>query len=98
MSQGSAGLSQRIGAILSLDPSAPALEFEGRWRTWGDLATTVGAVGDQIPVEGTAVGILLRSRPVSVGLLLGVLRAGGCAVAINPRARCRPHEAGHYPA
>jgi len=85
MSSGSAGLSQRNGAILSLDPSAPALEFEGRWRTWGDLATTVGAVGEQIPVEGTAVGILLRSRPVSVGLLLGVLRAGGCAVAINPQ-------------
>jgi acyl-CoA synthetase (AMP-forming)/AMP-acid ligase II len=85
MSEGTAGLSQRLGAILSLDPAAPALEFEGRWRTWGDLATTVGAVGDQIPVEGTPVGILLRSRPVSVGLLLGVLRAGGCAVAINPQ-------------
>jgi acyl-CoA synthetase (AMP-forming)/AMP-acid ligase II len=85
MSEGSAGLSQRIGAILSLDASALALEFEGRWRTWGDLATTVDAVGDQIPVEGTSVGILLRSRPVSVGLLLGVLRAGGCAVAINPQ-------------
>ena len=85
MSEGSAGLSQRIGAILSLDPTAPALEFEEHWRTWGDLATTVRAVGDQIAAEGTQVGVLLRSRPVSVGLLLGVLRAGGCAVAINPQ-------------
>jgi acyl-CoA synthetase (AMP-forming)/AMP-acid ligase II len=85
MSEGSAGLSKRIGAILSLDPSVTALEFEGRWRTWGDLATTVDAVGGQLPVEGIPVGILLRSRPVSVGLLLGVLRAGGCAVAINPQ-------------
>jgi acyl-CoA synthetase (AMP-forming)/AMP-acid ligase II len=85
MSVGNAGLSQRIGAILSLDPSAPALEFEGHWRTWGDLAATVDAVGDQLPVEGIPVGILLRSRPFSVGLLLGVLRAGGCAVAINPQ-------------
>ena len=85
MSAGSAGLSQRIGAILSLDPSAPALEFERQWRTWGNLATTVDAVGDQFPIEGIPVGILLRSRPASVGLLLGVLRAGGCAVAINPQ-------------
>ena len=85
MSQGRTGLSQRIAAILSLDPSARALEFEGQWRTWGDLATTVDAVGHQIPAEGTPVGILLRSRPASVGLLLGVLRAGGCAVAFNPQ-------------
>lgn len=84
-SGGDSGLAQRIGAILGLDPSANALEFEGRWRTWGDLATTVEAIGSQIASEGTPVGILLRSRPLSVGLLLGVLRAGGCAVAINPQ-------------
>jgi acyl-CoA synthetase (AMP-forming)/AMP-acid ligase II len=79
------GLAQRIGAILALDSSANALEFEGRWRTWGDLATTADAVGALLPAEGTPVGVLLRSRPSSVGLLLGVLRAGGCAVAINPQ-------------
>jgi acyl-CoA synthetase (AMP-forming)/AMP-acid ligase II len=30
------------------------------------------------------VGIILRNHPVSVGLLLGVLRAEGCVVAVNP--------------
>jgi acyl-coenzyme A synthetase/AMP-(fatty) acid ligase len=82
---GSSGLSRRIDAILSLGPQERALEFEGRWRTWGDLATTVNGVADQIPAAGTQVGILLRSKPVSVGLLLGVLRAGACAVAVNPQ-------------
>ena len=85
MASAAPGLAQRIGAILSLEPSAAALEFEGRWRTWGDLATTAEAVGSQISAAGTPVGILLRSRPLSVGLLLGVLRAGGCVVAINPQ-------------
>ena len=33
---------------------------------------------------GAEVGVLLRNRPASVGLLLGVLRAGGCVVTINP--------------
>ena len=33
---------------------------------------------------GAQVGILLRNRPASVGLLLGVLSAGGCVVTINP--------------
>ena len=28
--------------------------------------------------------MILRNRPAPVGLLLGVLRAGGCVVAINP--------------
>jgi acyl-CoA synthetase (AMP-forming)/AMP-acid ligase II len=82
---GSSGLSRRIDAILSLGPQERALEFERRWRTWGDLAATVNGVADEIPATGTQVGILLRSRPVSVGLLLGVLRAGACAVAINPQ-------------
>jgi acyl-CoA synthetase (AMP-forming)/AMP-acid ligase II len=79
------GLSHRIGAVLSIDGGAPAIEFDGRWRTWGDLEATVDAVAELLPVPGTMVGILLRSRPVAVGLLLGVLRAGGCVVAINPQ-------------
>jgi acyl-CoA synthetase (AMP-forming)/AMP-acid ligase II len=33
---------------------------------------------------GLEVGILLRNQPASVGLLLGVLRAGGCVVTVNP--------------
>ena len=41
-------LAERIAAVLALDPSAPALEFERRWRTWGDLAATVRA---GLPVE-----------------------------------------------
>ena len=37
-----------------------------------------------VPAPGAEVGILLRNRPSSIGLLLGVLRAGGCVVTINP--------------
>jgi acyl-CoA synthetase (AMP-forming)/AMP-acid ligase II len=85
MAQSETGLSRRIRAILALDPSAGAVEFEGRWRSWGDLAVTADAVGDQMTTAGTPVGLLLRSRPASVGLLLGVLAAGGCVVAINPQ-------------
>ena len=78
------GLSERIGAVAALDPAAPVLEFDGRWRTWGDLGATIDAVAALVPSPGTEVGILLRNRPASVGLLLGVLRAGGCVVTVNP--------------
>lgn len=81
---GLAGLAGRIGAVLAIDPAAPAVEFDARWRTWGELAETVDQVAELIPEPGTEVGILLRNRPASIGLLLGVLRAGGCVVTINP--------------
>jgi acyl-CoA synthetase (AMP-forming)/AMP-acid ligase II len=81
------GLSARIADVLAVDPGAPAIESAGRWRTWGDLAATVDRVAgfvDRSAGAGTEVGVVLRNRPASVGLLLGVLRAGGCAVTVDP--------------
>ncbi|ONH22053.1 class I adenylate-forming enzyme family protein [Pseudofrankia asymbiotica] len=77
-------LSSRIADTLVLDPAAPFLEFEGEWRTWGQLAMTADAVAAHVPVPGTRVGVLLRNRPAHVGLLVGLLRAGACVVTINP--------------
>src|SRR6185436_9873110 len=81
-------LSDRIAAILELDPAAPALEFERRWYTWADLAQTAADVDRALRAAGAEagapVGVLLRNRPVPVGLVLGVLRAEACLVTINP--------------
>jgi acyl-CoA synthetase (AMP-forming)/AMP-acid ligase II len=77
-------LSARIAEILAIDPSAPALEFERRWWTWGELRVTVESVAAATGAPGREVGIILRNRPGHVGALLGVLRAGGCVVTINP--------------
>lgn len=78
-------LGERIAAVLAVDPWAAAIEFEGRWRTWGDLAATVESVAAHLPVAGTRIGVLLRNRPAPVALLLGALRAGACVVAIDPQ-------------
>ncbi|MDD9372236.1 MAG: AMP-binding protein, partial [Acidimicrobiales bacterium] len=87
------GLPGRIADVLALDPGADVVESGGRWRTWGQLAGTVAQVGAVIERPGTEVGILLRNTPASLGLLLGVLRAGGCVVTINPgRGRDRTRE------
>jgi acyl-CoA synthetase (AMP-forming)/AMP-acid ligase II len=85
MSDAANALAERIAAVLVLDPAAPAIEFERRWRTWGALATTVESVAAALPVEGMRIGILLRNRPAPVGILLGALRAGACVVAIDPQ-------------
>ncbi|MFA5885500.1 MAG: fatty acid--CoA ligase family protein [Acidimicrobiia bacterium] len=82
-------LSARVAAILELDPDAPALEFERRWYPWRALDRTATDVADAMEKlglgPGAAVGVMLRNRPVPVGLMLGVLRAGGCLVTINPQ-------------
>jgi len=78
-------LGERIAAVLALDPSARALEFAGRWRTWGELAATADSVAARLPVPGTRIGVLLRNRPAHVALLLGALRADACVVALDPQ-------------
>ena len=76
-------LSERIGQVLALDPSAPAFEFEGTWHTWGQLQATAAAVAAHV-APGARVGLMLRNRPGQLGLLLGLLGTGACVVAINP--------------
>jgi acyl-CoA synthetase (AMP-forming)/AMP-acid ligase II len=81
-------IAERLAAVLGLDPDAPALEFEGAWSTWGELAAASDAV-DEVLREcglgpGSPVGLMLRNRPAPLGTLLGLLRAGACVVTVNP--------------
>jgi acyl-CoA synthetase (AMP-forming)/AMP-acid ligase II len=76
-------LSRRIGQVLDLDRSAPALEFEGRWYHWDALAAAADAMAQSV-APGERVAVLLRNRPPHVGFLLGLLCAGACVVTANP--------------
>jgi long-chain acyl-CoA synthetase len=79
---------ERLRAVMALDPSAPALEFEGAWASWGELAAAADAVDDVLRGQGlgtgSPVGLMLRNRPEALGALLGLLRAGACVVTVNP--------------
>ncbi|OBF43828.1 AMP-dependent synthetase [Mycolicibacterium peregrinum] len=75
-------LSRRIDAVLDLDPAAPAIQYDGQWSTWGQVATLARRIGAS--TAGTRVGILLRNQPAHVAALLGVLASGGTVVVINP--------------
>lgn len=76
-------LSTRLREVMALDPSVDAMEFERTWWTWGELGAAVDQVASRVE-PGAQVGILLRNRPPSIALLLGVLVGGGCVVTINP--------------
>jgi long-chain acyl-CoA synthetase len=83
-------LAERLLAVLALDERAPAIEFAGAWRTWGELraiALGTGALLASAGVgESASVGILLRNRPELVGALLGVIASNRCVVSVNPLA------------
>lgn len=79
-------LSRRIADVLGLAPDAPAIEYDGQWLSWGALGDMADRTDSVIPqdTQQPQVGILLRNRPAQVASLLGVLRRGATAVAINP--------------
>src|SRR5262249_34406433 len=83
MPKGAPALSERLAQVFALDPSAPALEFEQQWYSWGDLAAVADAIAPLVE-PGDRVAVLLRNRPAQIGLVLGLLRAGACVVSANP--------------
>ena len=81
-------ISERLREVMAIDPSAPALEFDGQWHSWESLAAAADAVEVVLRArelgEGSPVGLMLRNRPAALGTLLGLLRAGACVVTVNP--------------
>jgi acyl-CoA synthetase (AMP-forming)/AMP-acid ligase II len=75
-------LSRRIADVLELQPGAAAIEYDGQWSTWRQVAGLAGAI-KTLEVGQRQVGILLRNTPAHVAALLGVLLGGGTVVVIN---------------
>jgi long-chain acyl-CoA synthetase len=76
-------LGRRIADVLDLQPEAPAIEYDGRWLSWGQIAETARRI-ESLDVAQLGVGILLRNTPAHVAAFLGVLMGGGTVVVINP--------------
>jgi len=75
-----------IEAVFALDPDAEALEFEGRWISWGQLARTRAALQAQLASLGRSgrVAVLMRNRPEILCATLACIAEGQCLVTINP--------------
>jgi acyl-CoA synthetase (AMP-forming)/AMP-acid ligase II len=79
-------LSQRIADVLDLQPSAAAIEYDGRWFLWSQVGGAARRMASLTAErsDDPAIGMLLRNRPGQVAAFLGVLLAGGTVVTINP--------------
>jgi len=81
-------LKSLVSEIIKLDPSAPALEHENVWRTWGDLTSiidTVNAILEKSGIDpGTRIGGILRNTPEIAALIIGTIIGDNCIVTLNP--------------
>jgi long-chain acyl-CoA synthetase len=77
----------RIAQIMAIDPDAYALEFEGRWITWGRLSA-VAAELERILIDAgvgveAPVAMMMRNRPGTVAVILSVLIHGRTLVTVS---------------
>jgi acyl-CoA synthetase (AMP-forming)/AMP-acid ligase II len=78
-------LTDRIETVLAIDPAAPAIEFEGNWCSWGDLAAAMRALRAAVEETGAnRIGVLMRNHIAIVPAFLEVLRAHHSLVVFNP--------------
>ncbi len=79
-------LTRRIADVLNLAPGADAIEYNGRWCSWGQVGNAahhIAAVTAEYS-DNPQIGMLLRHRPPHVAAFLGVLLGGATVVTINP--------------
>lgn len=81
-------ITEKLRAIMALDPGRAEIDFEGRDYSWGDLARVVGSIEAALDAMGlpseARVGVLLRNRPGHIAAILAVLSADRCLVSLNP--------------
>jgi len=74
--------------MVFLDPSAPAIEFDSAWWSWGDVVNTWEHLDATLHESGIStgapIGVVLRNRPECVASILAMLGTGRCVVTLSP--------------
>jgi acyl-CoA synthetase (AMP-forming)/AMP-acid ligase II len=76
-----------LRSVFGIDPDGDALEFEGRWRSWGWIACAVegldGILADGGFGPGTRLGVVMRNRPEIVRTVAASLATRSCLVTLS---------------
>src|SRR3546814_5926579 len=85
-------MTEKLRAIMALDPDRIELDFEGRDYSWRQIADAVRAIEDALGAMGlpedARIGVMLRNRPGHVAATVAVLSTDRCLVKIG-RAHVR---------
>src|SRR5689334_16305877 len=80
-------LADPIAHALGRDPDQPCVQYDGRWRTRGEIAAAANQVAarlsEDVP-DDRAVGLVLRNQPTGFAALAGLVAAGRTVVLISP--------------
>ena len=68
---------------LTREASLHAIDFEGRWYTWGEMRLVADGVGSLLD-PGTPVALIARNRPSTVAALLGLVARGHTIRMVHP--------------
>ena len=81
-------MTEKLRAIMALDPDRIELDFEGRDYSWRQIADAVRAIEDALGAMGlpedARIGVMLRNRPGHVAATVAVLSTDRCLVTLNP--------------
>ena len=81
-------MTEKLRAIMALDPDRTEIDFEGHDYSWRQIAETVRAIENALETMGlpadTRVGVMLRNRPGHVAAIVAVLSTDRCLVTLNP--------------
>jgi long-chain acyl-CoA synthetase len=73
-------LEELSAKVLASEPDKQALEFEGRWYSWGELRTVAERIQSLLDAAGVAptgpVSLISRNHPAVVAALLGLIAQG----------------------
>ena len=83
-----ASLSAFVRNVMAIDPAAPALEFEQKWHSWGELTSIIDAIEAQLKKNdigpGARIGGILRNTPHMAAMIIGTIINDRCVVTLNP--------------
>lgn len=81
-------MTEKLRAIMAMDPDRAEIDFAGREYSWRDIATNVRAIEEALAAMGlpeeARVGVLLRNRPGHIAAIIAVLSTDRCLVTLNP--------------
>ena len=81
-------LSSIVRNVLTIEPSAPALEYEKTWHSWGELTAIIDAVETVLQENGIGpgarIGGILRNTPQIAAVIIGTIINDRCVVTLNP--------------
>jgi acyl-coenzyme A synthetase/AMP-(fatty) acid ligase len=80
-------LGEKVREATARDPAGPAIRYDGRWTSWGELAGIADGLERHLQriglPAGTQIGCVLRNQPLPCGAMLAIVALDDCVVTFN---------------